>query len=396
VREAAFGSLFEFIRNGLNVRQDKSGEGVPIARIETISQSVVDPTRVGFAGLTQRDASGWLLEVGDILFSHINSVEHIGKCARYRGAPAQLVHGMNLLCLRSRQDQLTPEFAVRLIQSPKFRASLQPFVNKAVNQASISIGNLKGIPVSVPPPAEQRQIVATLDQIDELRTKRRRAIALLDDLAQAIFLGLFGDPMANPKGWPVRRVSDFGRVVIGNTPPREDAANYGGGIEWIKSDNIDPRFTYVTEASERLSEAGAARARRVPEGAVLVTCIAGTPAGIGNAALTDREVAFNQQINAIVPSGTDPRFLLALIRAGKKLVQAASTGSMKGLVSKSRLEAVQFPEPPLPLQQAFATRISAIESYKAHHHVQLARLDELFASVQHKAFRGELALTPGP
>lgn len=390
MREAAFGSLFEFIRNGLNVRQDKSGEGIPITRIETISQSVVDPTRVGFAGLTDRDVSGWLLEVGDILFSHINSVEHIGKCARYSGAPAQLVHGMNLLCLRSRQDQISPEFAVRLIQSPKFRASLQPFVNKAVNQASISVGNLKGISVSVPSLDEQRHIAATLDQVDELRTKRRRAIALLDDLAQAVFLDMFGDPMTNPKGWPAKRVSDFGRVVTGNTPPRGDATNFGSGIEWIKSDNIDPKITCVTEATERLSEAGAARGRLVPAGAVLVTCIAGAPNTIGNAALADREVAFNQQINAIVPNGTDSQFLLAQIRAGKKLVQSASTGGMKGLVSKSRLEAVQFPEPPLPLQQAFAARISAIESCKTHHRAQLTRLDELFASTQHKAFRGEL------
>jgi type I restriction enzyme S subunit len=67
---------------------------------------------------------------------------------------------------------------------------------------------------------------------------------------------------------------------------------------------------------------------------------------------------------------------------------------MKGLVGKSRLEAIQFPEPPRPLQQAFATRTSAIESHKVHHRAQLTRLDELFTSVQHKAFRGELALAP--
>src|ERR1043166_871570 len=101
-----FGTLFEFIRNGMNVRQDKSGKGLPITRIETISDATVDPSRVGYAGLTDSDVNGWLLKPGDILFSHINSVDQIGKCAVYRGLPGKLVHGMNLLCLRSNTSRL--------------------------------------------------------------------------------------------------------------------------------------------------------------------------------------------------------------------------------------------------------------------------------------------------
>ncbi len=122
-----FGSLFQFIRNGMNVKQDKSGDGLPITRIETISDATVDANRVGYAGLGEQDCKDWLLQQGDILFSHINSVEHIGKCAVYEGMPHQLVHGMNLLCLRCDQDNLLPQFAKYLIRGPEFRSRLSNY-----------------------------------------------------------------------------------------------------------------------------------------------------------------------------------------------------------------------------------------------------------------------------
>ena len=176
----------------MSVKQDKSGDGLPITRIETIADATIDSNRVGYAGVNEVNGRRWLLEPGDILFSHINSVEHVGKCAIYRGIPEKLVHGMNLLCMRCDQSQLLPEFATHLIRSPGFRARLQNFINKAVNQASVSIGNLKPIPVGIPPLAEQRRIAAILDQANALRAKRREALAQLDSLTQSIFIEMFG------------------------------------------------------------------------------------------------------------------------------------------------------------------------------------------------------------
>lgn len=127
MKTVEFGEIFQFMRNGMSIKQDKSGDGLPISRIETIADSSIDPTRVGYAGLSLDACKDWLLHEGDILFSHINSVEHIGKCAVYRGVPEQLVHGMNLLCFRPDPTQVTPEFAKYLIRSPSFRDRLSNF-----------------------------------------------------------------------------------------------------------------------------------------------------------------------------------------------------------------------------------------------------------------------------
>ncbi|HEX2964742.1 MAG TPA: restriction endonuclease subunit S, partial [Syntrophorhabdaceae bacterium] len=217
-----FGSLFHFIRNGMNIKQDKSGEGLPITRIETIADARVDSSRVGYAGLKESDCLDWMMEPGDILFSHINSVEHIGKCAVYHGIPEKLVHGMNLLCLRCDTKKLLPEFAKYLIRSPSFRARLYNFINKAVNQASVSIGNLKTIPVSVPSLDEQKRIADILDRAEVLRAKRRVILVHLDELTQAIFFEMFGDPMINPKQIETAKLESLcTRITDGTHQPPE-------------------------------------------------------------------------------------------------------------------------------------------------------------------------------
>ena len=90
MKKVEFGSLFRFIRNGMNVKQTSPATVSQSLVWKRFSDATVDGTRVGFANLVEDHCRDWLLEHGDILFSHINSVEHIGKCAVYRGTPKKL------------------------------------------------------------------------------------------------------------------------------------------------------------------------------------------------------------------------------------------------------------------------------------------------------------------
>lgn len=272
-----------------------------------------------------------------------------------------------------------------LTQVPRLRAKSQ-----GLAQGVITREMLQEIAIPLPLLAEQRRIAEVLDRAEALRAKRRATLAHLETLTQAIFLDLFGDPITNPKGWPRRPIGEIARVITGNTPPRAKPGYYGTAIEWIKSDNINTPHYYLTKANEGLSQSGKGVARTVPAGSILVTCIAGSPDCIGNAAMTDREVAFNQQINALIPLDGDAHFLFAQIIVGKRLIQAASTAGMKGMVSKSRLERVSLTFPALKLQREFARRGLAVEKLKTAHRASLTEMDALFASLQHRAFRGEL------
>jgi type I restriction enzyme S subunit len=258
-------------------------------------------------------------------------------------------------------------------------------------QPNLSAKDLKSFKIPLPPFEEQKRIAAILDKADAIRQKRQEAIALADDFLRSVFLDMFGDPVTNSKGWPTKQLKTLSRVVTGNTPSRKEPENYGHGIEWIKSDNINTPHHYLTEAEERLSKYGLEKGRSVPSGSVLITCIAGSPHCIGNAAIADRQVSFNQQINALVPEGkTTTEYLYSIALFGKKLIQDISTNAMKGMVSKGNLEKLQVPAPPKELQERYSHLFNEISNARQHKLLSLEQSINLFDSLSQKAFNGEL------
>jgi type I restriction enzyme S subunit len=249
---------------------------------------------------------------------------------------------------------------------------------------------VRNIEVKLPPLPEQKRIAAILDKADSIRLKRQQAIKLADEFLRAVFLEMFGDPVTNPKGFPIKKLSEFTKITTGNTPSRSVPKYYGDYIEWIKSDNINTPSHFLTKATEYLSIEGCSISRTVPAGSTLVTCIAGSFECIGNAAYTDREVAFNQQINALTPKqGISSWFLYALVLMSKKSFQAASTNAMKGMLSKGRMGEIELILPCLELQKKFEEhfikyiRLSDLLSKTVN------RSEMLFRSLSTNAFLGK-------
>lgn len=329
------------------------------------------------------------IQKGDIVIAASSgSLDVVGKAGLAR---KNYEVGFGAFCkvLRPNPSLIEPNYFAHFFQTKYYRRKISSLA------AGANINNLKNehldeLQIPLPPIPKQRQIAAILDQADNLRIKRRETLEQLDKLTQSIFIEMFGDPVINQRNWPRRSLGGIGKVITGNTPPRDNPANYGNTIEWIKSDNINTPFYYLTKAEESLSEKGKAIGRIAPKGSILVTCIAGSPDCIGNAAMTDREVAFNQQINAFIPDFGDPHFYYGQFLIGKKLIQDASTGGMKGMVSKSRFEEINLIVPPADLQQEFSSRVLCISKLKIIHQNSLTQLDAIFASLQQRAFQGEL------
>jgi type I restriction enzyme S subunit len=239
--------------------------------------------------------------------------------------------------------------------------------------------------------AEQRRIAAILDKADAIRRKRRQALAEIDALLRATFLDMFGDPATNPHGFTLEPMRKFGRVMTGNTPSRAHPENFGSQIEWIKSDNINEAKYFLTTATEGLSETGQSLGRVVPSGSILVTCIAGSPKSIGTAALADRKVAFNQQINAVITF--QPRlsgFLFTQIVLAKRLIQRKSSNAMKGMVTKTEFEEVCIMKPPEEQQRRFSEWFTRFIGTFRKLQAGAETSEEAFRSLSQRAFRGGL------
>ena len=156
------GDVLTLIQNGVNCKQDKSGVGQKITRIETIADSTINYERTGFAELNEKQRAKARLENGDILFSHINSPIHVGKTAIYDGNEP-LFHGINLLRLRTIEEvdsSYFNMFLISLFQSGYWKRTAK----QSVNQASVNQTDIKSVPSPIPLSQYKNKLLRNLMQ----------------------------------------------------------------------------------------------------------------------------------------------------------------------------------------------------------------------------------------
>jgi type I restriction enzyme S subunit len=320
---------------------------------------------------------------GDVLLAKITPCFENGKAAVVGLLSSMIGFGSTEFHVLRPSPAIDAQFLFHLVWNPKFRRLGTLRMTGSAGQKRVPTAFLADFEFVLPPLNEQKRIAVILDKADSLRRKRHEAIRLSDDFLRASFFELFGNPNVNDKHWPERAIADISKVTTGNTPSRDITAYYGDAIEWIKSDNINTPNHGLTPAREGLSEFGSSIGRTVPAGSTLMTCIAGSASCIGNVALSDRKIAFNQQINAMTPTlGIEPEFLYGLLLYSKIRIQAASTNSMKGMVSKGVLEKVQLIWPPAELQKKFVTIFKHVERLRSR--MEDAEASILVTSLQSK------------
>ncbi|WP_368168565.1 restriction endonuclease subunit S [Agathobacter rectalis] len=236
--------------------------------------------------------------------------------------------------------------------------------NKAVMGKTLNKATLSEIEVEICSIEKQRQIVSILDKIMSSVDGRKQELQLLDELIKARFVEMFGDPRSNPFGFEKKRLKDTCKVITGNTPSRAIEEYYGDYIEWIKTDNIVSGILNPTQATESLSEKGMNVGRTVEKDSILMACIAGSIASIGRVCITDRTVAFNQQINAVVPEQYNILFLYVLFQMSKDYLVEDINMALKGILSKSKLEEKEFIIPPMDLQEQFSDFVKQVDKSK--------------------------------
>jgi len=343
---------------------------------------------MGYAGISDVEKyKEYVLAEGDLLMSHINSPKYLGRTVMYRAEEDEIViHGMNLLKLKARKEIIEPAYAELLFYSPKVREQIGRITKKSVNQASFSASDLKKIKVDIPSIAEQLKIVQKMDIIKRILGMRQDELKQLDFLIKARFVEMFGDPQGNPLSFDKRMLRDTCTVITGNTPSRDVDEYYGDAIEWIKTDNIVSGLLYPTTASEYLSEIGMGAGRTVDANAILMACIAGSIASIGRVCITDRKVAFNQQINAIVPQEYNVLFLYVMLQISKNYLVEEINMALKGILSKSKLEEKMFIVPPMNQQNEFADFAIQVDKSKFAIQKSLDETQLLFDSLMQEYF----------
>jgi len=256
---------------------------------------------------------------------------------------------------------------------------------------------LKRSDILLPPIAEQKRIAEILDRTQSLISKRKEAIAKLDTLIQSIFIEMFGDPITNSKGWTIQFLKSFVFNVTNGLTRRRKESDQGRDIVLrlrdIRNGWID--FSDVNRISLDSSE----RSRyETTVGNLLFIRVNGNPDYVGRCAIFDgfsEPVYFNDHIMRVKidQSKVNSKFLSFLLngeRGKKEIASYRKTSAGQHTINQEGLNKITIPVPPLPLQKEFAQRVEAVEKLKATHRASLSQLEALFASLQHRAFRGEL------
>lgn len=250
----------------------------------------------------------------------------------------------------------------------------------------IKLGNLTNIKFDLVEIKKQNYIIEELDKVQEIIDLRKKQIEELDNLIKSQFVEMFGDPVLNEKQWRKVPLGIECNIITGNTPSRDKKEYYGDFIEWIKSDNINTPSNYITQATEYLSEEGAGIGRTINENSILMTCIAGSINCIGNVAMADRKVAFNQQINGIETLKNNTIFMYMQFLLSKEYIQSRINMSLKGILSKGKLSELEFIFPPIELQEQFARKFKQIDKQKFMIKKSLKETEEIQASFMNKYF----------
>lgn len=158
------GDILDRISNGFGGKQNKTGSGLPVTRIETISDGTINPEKLGYSTEIPNEKQEYFkLQAGDILFSHINSDFHIGKTAIVP-SNIEIYHGVNLLLLRP-SEFVSNRFIDIVLNALRLDGFFLNIAQHAIGQASVNQTKVNNIAFALPPSEEQHRIVQKVDEL---------------------------------------------------------------------------------------------------------------------------------------------------------------------------------------------------------------------------------------
>lgn len=383
---------FYHIRNGANIKQGVLDGGYPITRIETTSDGRFNRDKMGYAGITDLSKyESYVLEDGDLLMSHINSVQYLGRTVLYKKKDAEekILHGMNLLSLKANKDVIKPEYARYYFCSSSFKKQITRIAKKSVNQASFTVADLKKLVVDVPSLSEQMKIAEILDCVNEIIFTRRQELQKLDDLVKARFVEVFGDVIRNSKGW---RMCTFSEIASSRLGKMLDTKQQTGENNYPYLANFNVQwFRFNLENLNQMDFDKGDRAEFELRDGDLLVCEGGE---IGRCAVWHNELQpcfFQKALHRVRCDRQviHPDYLAGWFRYNCDHEGFAAIAGAKATIAHLpgvKLKQLRVAVPPMELQDQFAAFVHQVDKSKAAVQKSLDKLQILFDSLMQEYF----------
>ncbi len=295
-----------------------------------------------------------------------------------------------------------PHYFGHYFKTPSYRRVVSQLASGA-NINNLRKEHLDNLLIPLPPLAAQKRIARILDAADALRGKRREALEQLHTLIQSTFLDMFGDAVTNSMGWDVKRLADVFWLQEGPGVRKWQFKEFGVKLlnvsNILKSGELDlsktDRYLSTDEVQEKYSHF-------VVDAGDLVIASSGISIDYDDLLRTRSAFVGNEHLPLCMNTSTirfkatdgvsDLRFLQQWLQSHefRRQITREVTGSAQKNFGPTHLRRLRITLPPIALQRGFAAIVESIEEQKARERAHLAELDNLFASLQSRAFRVDL------
>ena len=282
------------------------------------------------------------------------------------------------------KNNIDLNFLYRVLQ----RYDVSPFI-KGATRAKLTKGDASKILFPCPPLADQKRIAAILDKADAIRRKRQQAIELADEFLRSVFLDMFGDPVTNPKGWNIEKLSDVGSIDRGVSKhrPRNDPILLGGNHPLIQTGDVANCDSYIRQYKSTYSDVGLAQSKKWKVGTLCITIAA----NIAKTGILTFDACFPDSVVGFSPNQkTTTEYIQYWLSFLQAMLEASAPESAQKNINLAILKNLDVPIPPIELQREFAKRVEKVEALKAKLKASQLQAEEQFKALSQRAFAGEL------
>lgn len=401
---------------------NRAGDGIPHLRpMNVTTEGEISLADTKYIPKSRVDSDRKWLQQDDVLFNNTNSTELVGKTAIY-DLPEPRAFSNHMTRIRCHPEGLAPRFCAMVLHHKWSVGYFAATCNQHVSQSSISRTVLLDTPISLPPLAEQKRIVAKVEallaRVNAARTRLANVPAILKRFRQSVLAAAcsgqltadwreehpgvepakvllariqsarietaetprekrqieeaFSEAQFNvsedkiaigelPESWLPCRVGAIGTVLNGTTPSRKHPEYWDGDIAWVSSGEV--RNNIITETRERITSLGYSNTsvRLLPSGTVLLAMI-GEGKTRGQSAILRMEATINQNIAAVLLSHglIVPEFLWRWFQFQYEATRMQGGGSGPQALNCQRVRELPFVLPPLDEQSEIVRRVEAL------------------------------------
>ena len=338
----------------------------------------------------KRISENQYMKKGDILICASSGSKHLVGKAACLTEDKDLTFGA--FCKVLRPKTVNPEYIKHYFFSPSYRTEISR-LSEGANINNIKAADLDNLKIPLPSESIQNKIAKQLDKCVKIINNQKKALEKYDTLIKSRFIEMFGDPVLNPKKWNIEKLKTLtSKIGSGATPKGGRESYISEGISLVRSMNVYKGYfeyeglAYITEDQARELDNVT-----LQENDVLINI---TGASVARCCILPKDVLparVNQHVSILrateklnpvylsnlLITDTEQRVLLGIGGAG---------GATREAITKTELETLDIPVPPIELQNDFATFVQQIDKSKFAVQKSLEKTETLYKSLMQRYF----------